>query len=46
MKGCIHPRGENTFLLVFDLPRGADGKRKQKYVTFHGGKRQAQTELN
>ncbi len=45
MKGHIRERGKNTWAIVLDLGRGADGKRKQKWHTVHGGKREAQREL-
>lgn len=45
MKGHIHPRGEGRWLLKWDAPRGADGKRRQRYKTVKGTKREAQTAL-
>ncbi len=45
MKGHIVKRGEDTWSLVFDLGRGEDGKRKQKWVTVRGTKREAEKEL-
>jgi integrase len=45
MKGCIYPRGERKWALVIDLPRGTDGKRKQKWHTITGTKKDAEREL-
>lgn len=39
------PEGSGTWQLIYDLPRGADGKRKQSSKTFHGTERQAKREL-
>lgn len=46
MKGHLRQRGPNTWLLFWDLPKGPDGKRRQKTKTVHGGKREAQRELS
>lgn len=46
MKGHIRLRSKDTWALVIDLGKDADGKRRQKWVTVHGGKRKAQQELN
>jgi integrase len=43
--GHVRKRGPNSFALVYDLPRGLDGKRKQKWQTFAGTKREAEKEL-
>jgi integrase len=43
MKGHLRRRGD-TWAIVFDL-RGADGKRRRKWHSFRGTKRQAQAEL-
>ncbi|TDA67997.1 MAG: hypothetical protein D9V47_09115 [Clostridia bacterium] len=45
MKGHIRPRGKGTWAIVLDLGRGAEGKRKQKWVTVHGTKKDAEREL-
>lgn len=45
MKGSISQRAEGSWTLRFDLGRDADGKRKQKVVTFRGTKREAEREL-
>jgi len=39
MNGTIRKRGKNSWQLIFDLPRDADGKRKQARRTVHGTKR-------
>ena len=44
-EGNIRKRGENRWQLTYDAPRGADGKRRQKYETFKGTKKQAQARL-
>jgi Phage integrase, N-terminal SAM-like domain len=43
--GGITQRGENSWRLKFDLPRGPDGKRRIQYHTFRGSKREAQAKL-
>ena len=45
MAGHLRKRGPNTWALVYDLPRGLDGKRRQKWATFVGTKREADQEL-
>lgn len=44
MKGHIRPRGPGAWELKFDV-NSDNGKRKTRYVTFHGGKREAQRKL-
>lgn len=44
MKGHIRPRGPGAWELKFDV-RTDDGERKTRYVTVHGGKREAQRKL-
>ena len=45
-QGHIRPQGEGSWQLKFDLGRDpVTGKRKSKFVTFRGNKRQAQAEL-
>jgi integrase len=44
MKGHIRPRGPGAWELKFDV-RSDTGERKTRYVTVHGGKREAQREL-
>jgi integrase len=46
MKGSIKKRSEGSWSLVFDLPPGPDGQRRQKRVTVRGTKQAAQAELN
>ena len=46
MKGSMRQRSTGTWELRYDLAPGADGKRRSGSVTFRGGKREAQTELN
>ena len=36
MQGTIRKRGKNSWQLIFDLPRGADGNRHQARHTVHG----------
>ena len=45
MNGTIRKRGKNSWQLIFDLPRDADGKRNQARRTVHGTKREAETKL-
>jgi integrase len=55
MRGClqkanVRPRpgalkGEHTWRIILPLGRGPDGKHKQKWVTFHGTRKQAEQEL-
>ena len=44
--GYIRKRGNHSWQLTYDAPRGTDGKRRQRYETVHGTKRQAQARLN
>lgn len=45
MKGSITQRGRNSWRLKFDAGRDATGKRRTRYITFRGSKRQAQVKL-
>lgn len=45
MKGTIKQRSEGSYSLIIDLPRQRGEKRKQKWITFRGNKREAQKEL-
>ena len=45
MKGHIRKRGKRSWAVVIDLGRDANGKRRQKWHTVHGAKRDAQREL-
>lgn len=44
-RGYIRKRGERSWQLVYDIPRGTDGKRRQRYETIQGTKRQAEARL-
>ena len=44
--GYIRKRGKRSWQLTYDAPRGADGKRRQRYETVRGTKRQAQARLS
>jgi integrase len=51
MRGSLRQRGEKTWLLTLEFgyrrdPETGKSKRIQKYITFHGNKRQAETRLN
>ena len=37
-RGYIRKRGERSWQLVYDVPRGANGKRQQRYETVYGNK--------
>jgi integrase len=45
MRGRITQRSLGSWTIVYDLPRGLDGKRKQKRVTLRGTKKEAEKEL-
>lgn len=45
MKGHIRQRGKSSWSIVLDLGRDAGGKRRQKWHTVHGTKRDAQREI-
>lgn len=45
MKGTIRARGRDTWQLVYDLPPGPDGKRRQRTETVRGPKKAAQIRL-
>lgn len=36
MKGYIRNRAKNTWQIIFDVPRGADGKHRQKWISVKG----------
>jgi integrase len=44
MKGHITERSPGKWAIVLGLPNPEDGKRRRKWHTFHGTKRQAETE--
>ena len=46
MRGHIKQRAKGSWSIVLDLGRDATGKRKQKWSTIHGTKKEAQAELN
>ena len=45
MKGHIRQRGEKSWAIVLDLGRDAEGKRRQKWHTVRGRKKDAEREL-
>lgn len=45
-RGCLVKRGSRSWSIVIDLPRGPDGKRRQKWVTVQGTRREAEAERN
>ena len=45
MEGSIRRRSKNSWELTVDQGRGADGKRRRKFVSFKGSKSQAQQKL-
>lgn len=45
MRGHIRQRGKKSWSIVLDLGRDPSGKRRQKWHTVHGTKRDAQREL-
>ncbi len=45
MKGHIRKRGTRSWSLIIDLDRGPDGKRKQKWQTIQGTKKEAERKL-
>jgi integrase len=45
MKGTIKQRSARSYSLIIDLPRQRGEKRKQKWITYRGTKREAQKEL-
>ncbi len=46
MKGHIRKRSKNSWSLVIELERDANGKRRQKWYTVRGTKRDAERELH
>ena len=44
-RGYIRKRGDRSWQLTFDAPRGPDGRRNQRYETVQGTKRQAEARL-
>jgi integrase len=45
VRGSIKKRPSGAWEVKFELPRGVDGKRRQRTVTVHGGKRDAERVL-
>lgn len=45
MKGHIRKRGQKSWAIILDLGRDDTGKRRQKWHTVHGTKKDAQAEL-
>jgi hypothetical protein len=45
MKGHIRQRSKGSWAIILDLGRDADGKRRQKWHTVRGTKKDAQREL-
>jgi integrase len=45
VKGSIKQRSARSYTLIVDQPRQPGDKRKQKWITFKGNKREAQREL-
>jgi hypothetical protein len=45
MRGDIKKRAKGSWSIVIDLGRDATGKRKQKWTTLRGTKKEAQAEL-
>jgi len=45
MRGSVVKRGK-SYSVVLDLPRGADGKRKQKWISAGSTKREADRKLS
>ncbi|MGA2186260.1 MAG: tyrosine-type recombinase/integrase [Bryobacteraceae bacterium] len=45
MKGHIRRRGERSWAIILDLDRGPDGKRRQKWHTVQGTKKEAERKL-
>ena len=46
MTGHIRKRGERSWAILLDLPRGPNGKRRRKWHTVHGNKKDAQRKRN
>ena len=46
MTGHIRKRGGRSWAILLDLPRGPDGKRRRKWHTVHGTKKDAQRKRN
>lgn len=45
MQGCIRQRSPGSWQLIWELPRGANGKRQSRSETVRGSKREAEARL-
>jgi integrase len=45
MRGSVTRQGRRSWRLKYELERGDDGRRRTRYVTFRGTKREAEAEL-
>lgn len=45
MKGSIKKKAKEVWLIRYDLPPSPEGKRRQRWLTFHGSYRQAEARL-
>jgi integrase len=45
VKGCVKQRSEGSWSVILYLGRDANGKKRQKWSTVHGTKKQAEAEL-
>ncbi|MDH2910265.1 MAG: site-specific integrase [Candidatus Eremiobacteraeota bacterium] len=46
MRGSLSRLGENKYRIIYDLPKGIDGKRRQKTETVYGNKKAADATLS
>lgn len=45
MQGCVRQRSKGSWQIIWELPRGADGKRQPRSMTIRGTKSAAQAKL-
>ena len=45
MKGHLRKRGKKSWAIILDLGRDENGKRKQKWHSFRGSKKEAEAKL-
>ena len=45
MRGSLRKRSKNSWTIIVDLEKDATGKRRQKWITCHGNKRNAERRL-
>ena len=45
MRGSLKKRSKNSWTIIVDLERDSTGKRRQKWITCHGNKRDAERRL-